>query len=85
MHPTGGTDEYHMSHQSIIIIFCFVIYNDEHMYVYMATLKPVDEWQYKLCEATHHIAGTVCICRAPQYTVGRMPTAIRIHLLIITT
>lgn len=55
------------------------------MYVYMATLKPVDEWQYKLCEATHHIAGTVCICRAPQYTVGRMPTAIRIHLLIITT
>lgn len=49
------------------------------MYVYMATLKPVDEGKYKLCDATHRISGTVCICRAPQYTVGRMFTAIRIH------
>ena len=48
------------------------------MYVYMATLNPVNEYQYKLCDATHRITGTVYTCRAPQYTVGRMSCAIRI-------
>lgn len=48
------------------------------MYVYTATLKPVNEEQYKWCDATHRITGTVYTCRAPQYFVGRMSSAIRI-------
>jgi hypothetical protein len=47
------------------------------MYINMATLKPVNELQYKLCDATHRITETVDACRAPQYTVGRMSSAVQ--------
>jgi hypothetical protein len=50
------------------------------MYINMATLKPVNELQYKLCDATHRITETVDACRAPQYTVGRMSSAVQCDL-----
>ena len=56
-----------------------IIYNGEHMYVYMATLKPVLEWQYKYCEATHRITGTVRCAYAVRRSMQWGMRAIRVH------